>query len=79
MYIPVGTQVYDIELKPNKGSQLIKAAGTSGMIVQKDLQLKKIDPFALCHYSPAPCVRFAASCVSKTGDLREAGLSRSVL
>jgi len=43
-HIPVGTQVYDVELKPNKGSQLIKAAGTSGMIVQKDLQLKENGP-----------------------------------
>ena len=34
-FIPVGTPVYNIELKPGKGAKLCRAAGTSGEILEK--------------------------------------------
>lgn len=34
--IPVGTQVHNIEIKPGKGAQMIRSAGTSAQIVAKD-------------------------------------------
>lgn len=34
--IPVGTFVHNIELKPGKGAQIARSAGTSGQIVAKD-------------------------------------------
>jgi large subunit ribosomal protein L2 len=35
-YIPAGTFVHNIELKPKKGGQLVRSAGTSAMILGKD-------------------------------------------
>ena len=34
--IPIGTVVHNIELKPGKGGQIVRAAGTSASIVGKD-------------------------------------------
>lgn len=34
--IPIGTLVHNIELKPGKGGQIVRAAGTSASIVGKD-------------------------------------------
>ncbi len=34
--IPVGTFIHSIELKPGKGAQIARSAGTSGQIVAKD-------------------------------------------
>lgn len=34
--IPVGTQIYAIELVPGKGAQLIRSAGTSAQLMAKD-------------------------------------------
>jgi large subunit ribosomal protein L2 len=35
-HIPVGTVVHNIELKPNKGGQLVRAAGTSAQIQARE-------------------------------------------
>lgn len=35
-YIPLGTAVHNIELKPRKGGQIVRAAGTYAQIVAKD-------------------------------------------
>nr|QCI08932.1 ribosomal protein L2 [Wrangelia sp.] len=35
-YIPLGTAVHNIELKPNKGGQIVRAAGTYAQIVAKE-------------------------------------------
>lgn len=37
--IPLGTAVHNIELKPNKGGQIVRAAGTYAQIVAKDGKL----------------------------------------
>lgn len=34
--IPVGTQIHNIELKPGKGGQLVRAAGTSAQLLAKE-------------------------------------------
>lgn len=34
--IPVGTTIHCIEMKPGKGAQLLRSAGTSGQLVAKD-------------------------------------------
>jgi large subunit ribosomal protein L2 len=34
--IPVGTQVHNVELKPSKGGQLVRSAGTSAQIMAKE-------------------------------------------
>jgi large subunit ribosomal protein L2 len=34
--IPVGTFIHNIELKPGKGGQIVRSAGTSAKIIKKD-------------------------------------------
>ena len=34
--IPVGTQVHNIELKPGKGGQMVRSAGTSAQLMAKE-------------------------------------------
>lgn len=34
--IPVGTQVYNIELEPGKGGKLVRSAGTSAMVIAQE-------------------------------------------
>jgi len=41
-HIPIGASVHNIELKPNKGGQLVRAAGTSARILSKDGGYAKI-------------------------------------
>lgn len=40
--IPVGTFIHNIELKPGKGAQLVRSAGTSAQIVAKDLKYSQV-------------------------------------
>jgi large subunit ribosomal protein L2 len=40
-YIPLGTQIHNIELIPGKGAQLIRSAGTSALLLKKEI-LKNI-------------------------------------
>lgn len=35
-YIPVGTMIHNIELKPGKGGQLVRSAGTSAQLMAKE-------------------------------------------
>lgn len=34
--LPVGTQIHNIEIKPGKGAQIVRSAGSSAMILSKD-------------------------------------------
>jgi large subunit ribosomal protein L2 len=36
MNIPLGTSIHNIELIPNRGGQLVRAAGTSAKILAKE-------------------------------------------
>ncbi len=47
--IPVGQAIHNIELKPGAGGQLVRAAGTSAVLVSKSAPLLKIGP---SHGSP---------------------------
>ncbi len=40
--IPVGTFIHNIELKPGKGGQLVRSAGTSAQIVAKDQKYSQV-------------------------------------
>ncbi len=35
-YLPVGTQVYNVELEPGKGGKLVRSAGTSAKVVAQE-------------------------------------------
>jgi large subunit ribosomal protein L2 len=35
--IPVGSQIHNIEIQPNKGAQMVRSAGTSAILVGKEL------------------------------------------
>ena len=37
--IPVGTVIHNIELKPGKGGQLVRSAGTSAQVLGKEGQI----------------------------------------
>ncbi len=40
--IPVGTFIHNIELKPGKGAQIARSAGTSAQIVAKDVKYSQV-------------------------------------
>jgi large subunit ribosomal protein L2 len=40
--IPVGTFIHNIEMKPGKGGQIARSAGTSAQIVAKDVKYSQI-------------------------------------
>lgn len=40
--IPVGTFIHNIEMKPGKGAQLVRSAGTSAQIVAKDTKYSQV-------------------------------------
>ncbi len=40
--IPVGTVIHNLELKPGKGGQMIRSAGTFGQLVSKDSEYAQI-------------------------------------
>lgn len=42
LYIPVGTLIHNVELKPGHGGQLIRAAGSYGQLIQKFEKAKLI-------------------------------------
>jgi large subunit ribosomal protein L2 len=40
--IPLGTMIYNIELKPGKGGQLVRAAGTSAQLMAKEKEYAQV-------------------------------------
>ena len=40
--IPVGTSIHNLELKPGKGAQMIRSAGTFGQLTSKDTEYAQI-------------------------------------
>ena len=40
--IPVGTIIHNLELKPGKGAQMLRSAGTFGQLASKDLEYAQI-------------------------------------
>ena len=56
--IPVGTVIHNIELKPGKGGQLVRAAGTEAQLLGKEEQL--CTRFVLTPVKCAKFLKFAA-------------------
>ncbi len=59
--IPVGTIIHNIELKPGKGGQLARSAGTYAQLVGKD------QGFALLRLSSGETRRVAGECLATIG------------
>ena len=43
-YIPLGTLIHNIEMKKGKGAQLVRSAGSGGMLMMKDGDYAKVRP-----------------------------------
>ena len=55
--IPIGSLVHNISLKPNKGGQYIRAAGTYGQLIQKTQKYARIKlPSGEHRYVPLNCI-----------------------
>lgn len=76
--IPTGTFIHNIELKPGKGGQLIRAAGTFAKIIKKDTKSIIIRLHSGKLYSISPYAMATIGIVSGTLNLklRKAGQSR---
>ena len=78
--VPVGTFIHNVELKPGKGGQLIRAAGTYAKIVKKDKRFVIIRLNSGKFYSISPHAMATIGVVSndlhKNLKLRKAGQSR---
>lgn len=59
--IPVGTIIHNVELKPGRGGQLVRAAGTFAQLVGKD------QGFALLRLSSGEVRRVPADCLATVG------------
>ncbi len=54
--IPVGFSIYDLELKPGKGAQIIRSAGSSGKVVSLEGEMAQIMlPSGEVRYVPKNC------------------------
>lgn len=78
--IPTGTMVYNLELKPGKGSQIIRAAGTSALIIQKNFQFSPNGPTYCQLRLPSGQVRaFLDTCVASIGTVSNSNHHQVVL
>jgi large subunit ribosomal protein L2 len=61
--MPVGTVIHNIELKPGKGGQLVRSAGTSAQLMAKDLG------FATVRLPSGELRRVHVTCTASIGQL----------
>ncbi|AYW47875.1 50S ribosomal protein L2 [Tetragenococcus osmophilus] len=61
--IPVGTTVHNVELKPGKGGQLIRSAGTDGQVLGRE------DKYALVRLSSGEVRMILATCRATVGSV----------
>jgi large subunit ribosomal protein L2 len=78
--MPVGTLVHNIELKPGKGGQLARAAGTFAKIIKKEgsyvsIKLKSGKLYSVPHQSMAT-VGIVSNELNKNSKLTKAGNNR---
>jgi large subunit ribosomal protein L2 len=64
--IPLGTQVHNVELKPGKGGQLARAAGTSVTLAAKD------EPYAQIRLRSGEIRRVRLECMATIGEVGNA-------
>jgi large subunit ribosomal protein L2 len=69
MNIPVGTVIHNIELKPGKGGQLIRAAGTSAQILGRE------DRYVLVRLTSGEVRRILGTCRATIGEVGNADYS----
>lgn len=78
--IPTGNHVHNIELKPGKGGQLMRAAGTSALIIKKDNRFVLVRLSSGKFFSVSPHAMCTIGTVSNESHqnvkLRKAGQSR---
>jgi large subunit ribosomal protein L2 len=67
--IPVGTVVHNIELKPGKGGQLVRAAGTSAQILGRE------ERYVLVRLTSGEVRRILATCRATIGEVGNADYS----
>ncbi len=65
-YIPLGTEVHNIELYPGKGGQIVRAAGTSGKILGKE------NDYVILKLSSKEIRYFHKTCIATIGRLSNA-------
>jgi large subunit ribosomal protein L2 len=55
-HIPVGFDIHDLELKPGRGAQIIRSAGSSGKVVSLDSKLAQVQlPSGSVRFVPKDC------------------------
>jgi large subunit ribosomal protein L2 len=69
MNIPVGTVIHNVELKPGKGGQLIRAAGTSAQILGRE------DRYVLVRLMSGEVRRILGTCRATIGEVGNADYS----
>jgi large subunit ribosomal protein L2 len=69
MTIPVGTVVHNIELKPGKGAQLVRAAGTSAQILGRE------ERYVLVRLTSGEVRRILGTCRATIGEVGNADYS----
>lgn len=69
MSIPVGTVIHNIELKPGKGGQLVRAAGTSAQILGRE------DRYVLVRLQSGEVRRVLGTCRATIGEVGNADYS----
>lgn len=67
--IPVGTMIHNIELKPGKGGQLVRAAGTSAQILGRE------ERYVLVRLTSGEVRRILATCRATIGEVGNADYS----
>jgi large subunit ribosomal protein L2 len=66
MNIPVGTVIHNVELKPGKGAQLIRAAGTSAQILGRE------ERYVLVRLTSGEVRRILGTCRATIGEVGNA-------
>ena len=86
--IPVGTEVYNIELEPGKGGKLVRGAGTSAKVLSKEedyvvLQLpsseiRKVSEECFASIGTVSCPEHRFVKIGKAGRMRHKGIRPTV-
>ncbi|OGK20529.1 50S ribosomal protein L2 [Candidatus Roizmanbacteria bacterium RIFCSPHIGHO2_01_FULL_39_8] len=72
-YIPLGVQVHNIEMYPGKGGQMIRGAGTYGVIIAKE------DLYTQLKMPSGEVRRFFSDCFATIGQLGNVGYKDRII
>jgi large subunit ribosomal protein L2 len=86
--IPVGTQVHNIEIKPEKGGQIVKSAGAAAVVQGKEgkyivlklpsSEIRRFSPKARATIGQVGNVEFRSQRIGKAGRKRRLGIRPTV-